>query len=156
MSSLLSAERKILIMLLYTLIVSFTIAGAFLFSVFHENTFIYLTLKFFLLSLVPLFILYKLDAFYARYQNGDNFVLSHLEWLTAHYIIYFGLFLLNHWLLSPLLKFMEIDFNPFFLAVLLWILFCYFRGFNLTLNGKNAPVSRFNQYIKKLKQLLAK
>lgn len=63
MSYMLTAERKILIMLVYTISLSFALTGVFLFSVFNSDEFIFLTLKFLLIPIIPIFIFYIVDSF---------------------------------------------------------------------------------------------
>lgn len=151
MSSLLTTEKKLLIMLIYTLSISFMVAGVFLFSIFNGDDFLYLTFKFIVVSLLPLFIFYKVDLYYTQRRHLETFVLSHLEWVTHHYIMYLILFLANNWLVSPILALMNTHFNFIFLVILGWIFLRYLKGFNLMLYGSNAPKSKINFTMSKIK-----
>lgn len=156
MPSMLNAERKLLVMLVYTLTISFMVAGVFLLSIFNGEDFIYLTLKFILVSLVPLCIFYKIDYFYSQDRQESDFVLTHLEWITHHYIMYLLLVLANHWLIRPFLDLAGIHFNFIFILMFAWLILRLLKGFNLMLSATNAPKSKINFTISKIKHFLNK
>ncbi|MEN9946374.1 MAG: hypothetical protein RLZZ293_760, partial [Pseudomonadota bacterium] len=92
-------------------------------------------------------ILYIIDCVYDKIHHQNTFIQSHLEWLSYNYIMYLGLFLLNHWLIEPLLDLINIHFNIVFLFITLLILIRYVSGFNLALSAKNAPHHNLVPYL---------
>lgn len=154
MPNAINPERKLLIMLIYVIAISFMVAGVSLFSVFNGDDFLYLTIKFIIISLVPIAVFYQIDYIYTEVQHENPFVLSHLEWITHNYIMYLVMFIANKWVIKPLLALADINFNFIFLIIFIWLTICYLRGFNRMLLGLEAPKSKINFTISKIKAYL--